>query len=222
MAINKPQLIKAFRQYFIAGLLVWLPVLATYFVIRFLVQLMDSSINLLPTPLQPQHFLGFSLPGLGLLLTLGVLIGTGLFVTNLIGSRIVNLWEKVLSRIPLVRSIYSAVKQVTEALLHPSGKSFRKVLLVEFPRKGVWSIGFQTSDAFDQAPGEHNHITVFVPTTPNPTSGFLMIIPDTEVIPLNMSVEEGLRTIISIGVVGTTQKARASVDIPTSDAPSPS
>lgn len=206
MADRKPQIGKAIRQYFIGGLLIWLPIMATYIVIRFIVQLMDSSINLLPKGLQPKYLFGFSVPGIGLILTLFVLLLTGMFVANFVGGKIVRFWEGMLARIPLVRSIYGAVKQVTEALLHPSGKSFRKVLMIEFPRKGVWSIGFQTSDAFAHAPREGNHVTVFVPTTPNPTSGFLMIIPEEEVVELNMSVEEGLRTIISIGVVGNAEK----------------
>lgn len=206
MADKKPQIGKAIRQYFIGGLLVWLPIMATYVVIRFILQLMDSSINLLPEAIQPKHLFGFNIPGIGLILTLAVLFLTGLFVANFIGGKIVTIWERILSRIPLVRSVYGAVKQVTEAVLHPSGKSFRKVLMVEFPRKGVWSIGFQTSDSFVHAPQEGRHLTVFVPTTPNPTSGFLMIVPEEDVVELNMSVEEGLRTIISIGVVGSSEK----------------
>lgn len=206
MADKKPQISKAIRQYFIGGLLVWLPIMATYIVIRFILQLMDSSINLLPEGLQPEHLFGFNIPGIGLILTVAVLLLTGLMVANFVGGRIVTFWEKALSRIPLVRSVYGAVKQVSEALLHPSGKSFRKVLLIEFPRKGVWSIGFQTSETFAHAPREGNHLTVFVPTTPNPTSGFLLIIPEEETVELSMSVEEGLRTIISVGVVGTSEK----------------
>ncbi|PHQ82419.1 MAG: hypothetical protein COB66_00290 [Coxiella sp. (in: Bacteria)] len=192
---------KAIRRYFIGGLLIWLPIWATYIVIKFLVLLMDGSINLLPTRYQPHALFGTDVPGIGLILTLVILLITGLLVTNFIGDRIVKAWDKLLSRIPLIRSIYSAVKQVTEALLKPSGKSFRKVLMIEFPRKGIWSIGFQTSETFPHAPGDKNHITVFVPTTPNPTSGFLMIVPEDDVVELDMSVEDGLKTIISLGVV---------------------
>lgn len=189
------------RKYFIGGLLVWLPIWATYIVIRFIVQIMDGSVALLPEHLQPQHLFGFSIPGIGLVLTIIILFVTGMLVTNFIGSRIVEFSEKLLARIPLIRSIYAAVKQITEALLKPTGSSFRKVIMIEFPRKGVWSIGFQTSDAFVHAPGDETHITVFVPTTPNPTSGFLMIVPETEIVELDMTVEDGLKTIISIGVV---------------------
>jgi uncharacterized membrane protein len=160
---------------------------------------MDSSINLLPEQYRTD------IPGIGLILTLVILFLTGLLVTNFIGSRIVTFWEKILSRIPLVRSIYTAVKQVTEALLTPSGKSFRKVMLIEFPRKGLWSLAFQTSDVPFHAPEEGEHITVFVPTSPNPTSGFLMVVKTDEVQELKMTVEEGLKIIISIGVSGITK-----------------
>lgn len=192
---------KAIRRYFIGGLLVWLPIWATYVVVRFLVNIMDSSINLLPEQYRSD------VPGIGLLLTIAILFVTGLLVTNFIGSKVISFWEKLLSRIPLIRSIYAAVKQVTEALLHPSGKSFRKVLLIEFPRKGLYSIGFQTSDAPFHQPVEGNFITVFVPTSPNPTSGFLMIVSEDETTELDMSVEDGLKAIISIGVTGTTKTA---------------
>lgn len=192
---------KAIRRYFIGGLLVWLPVWATYVVVRFLVTLMDSSVNLLPAQYRTD------IPGIGLLLTIIILFVTGLLVTNFIGSKVLSFWEKLLSRIPLIRSIYTAVKQVTEALLHPSGKSFRRVLLIEFPRKGLYSLAFQTSDAPFHAPAEGTFITVFVPTSPNPTSGFLMVVNEAETTQLDMTVEEGLKTIISIGVTGTTQTA---------------
>lgn len=193
---------KAIRRYFVGGLLIWLPIWATYIVIKFLINIMDSSVKLLPTEYQPHTLFGIDIPGFGLILTLIILIATGLFATNFIGNRVLGFWERVLSRIPLIRSIYAAVKQVTEALLKPSGNSFRKVVMVEFPRKGIWSIGFQTSDAFAHGPDKDEHyITVFVPTTPNPTSGFLLVIPKKEVTELDMSVEEGLKMIISIGVV---------------------
>ena len=192
---------KAIRRYFIGGLLVWLPIWATYVVVRFLVNIMDSSVNLLP-----EHY-RTDIPGIGLLLTIVILFVTGLLVTNFIGSKVVSFWERLLSRIPLIRSIYTAVKQVTEALLHPSGKSFRKVLLIEFPRKGLYSLAFQTSDIPFHAPAEGNFMTIFVPTSPNPTSGFLMVVREEETTELDMTVEEGLKTIISVGVSGATKNA---------------
>jgi uncharacterized membrane protein len=194
---NKP---KAIRRYFIGGLLVWLPIWATYVVVRFLVDIMDSSINLLP------HQYRTDIPGIGFILTIIILFVTGLLVTNFIGTKIIDFWESLLSRIPLIRSIYTAVKQVTEAVLQPSGKSFRKVLLIEFPRKGLWSLAFQTSEVPFHAPDEQEYMTVFVPTSPNPTSGFLMVVRTDEVIEVDMTVEEGLKTIISIGVANVSSK----------------
>lgn len=198
---------KAIRRYFIGGLLVWLPIWATYVVVRFIVNIMDSSISLLPEQYRTD------IPGIGFILTVVILFVTGLLVTNFIGSRIVGFWEKLLCRIPLIRSIYTAVKQVTEALLTPSGKSFRKVMLIEFPRKGLWSIAFQTSDAPFHTPEEGEHITVFVPTSPNPTSGFLMVVKTEDTQELNMTVEEGLKIIISIGVSGVTTASKANFNM---------
>jgi len=189
------------RRYLIAGLLVWLPIWATYVIIRFLVNVMDGTLSLLPYEYQPDQLFGMHIPGLGLLFTLVILFLTGLLVTNFLGRRMVVAWEKLLSRIPLIRSIHSAVKQVLHALVQPKGTAFRKVLLVEYPRHGVWSIAFQTSDQFTDAPHPEEVITVFIPTTPNPSSGFLTIIPKEDTRELDMSVEEGLRMVISLGVV---------------------
>lgn len=189
------------RRYFIAGLVVWLPIWVTYIVIKFLVDILDGSLSLLPYEYQPDQLLGFHVPGLGLIFTLLILFFTGLLVTNFLGRKIVNLWERMLARIPLIRSIYSAVKQVVHALVQPTGSSFRKVLLVEYPRRGIWSIAFQTSDQFTDTPHPEEVVTVFIPTTPNPTSGFLTIIPKADTHELNMSVEEALRMVISLGVV---------------------
>lgn len=194
---NKP---KAIRRYFIGGLLFWLPIWATYVVVRFLVDIMDNSINLLPAQYRTD------IPGIGFILTLVILFVTGLLVTNFIGTKIVTFWENLLARIPLIRSVYAAVKQVTQAILQPTGKSFQKVLLIEFPRKGLWSLAFQTSDTPFHAPDEQNYITVFVPTSPNPTSGFLMVVREDEVTEVDLTVEEGLKIIISIGVAGVSSK----------------
>ncbi|MCB1827244.1 MAG: DUF502 domain-containing protein [Coxiellaceae bacterium] len=162
---------------------------------------MDRTLSLLPDQYQPQNLFGFSIPGLGLIFTLIILFVTGLLVTNFLGHKLVRAWENMLSRIPLVRTIYSAVKQVVHALVQPSGQAFRKVLIVEYPRKGIWSIAFQTSDQFVGCPHPEDVITVFIPTTPNPTSGFLTIVPKADTQELEMSVEEGLKMVISLGVV---------------------
>lgn len=190
-----------FKKYFIAGLLVWLPIWATYFIIKFLVDLMDKTLSLIPHRYQPDQLLGIHIPGLGLVFTVAILFLTGLLMANFIGHRLVAAWEKLLSRIPLIRSIHAAVKQVSHALLHPSGNSFRKVLLIQYPREGIWSIAFLTSDKFNAAPGDEPMVTVFVPTTPNPTSGFLTIVPKKDTIELDVNVEEALRMVISLGVV---------------------
>ncbi len=162
---------------------------------------MDRTLSLLPTPYQPQQLIGFSIPGLGLIFTLILLLITGLLVTNFLGDKLINAWEKILSRIPLIRTIHSAVKQVISILAQPTGRSFRRVLIVEYPRRGTWSIAFQTSDQFTGSPHSKDMVTVFIPTTPNPTSGFLLVIPKSEAYPLDMTVEEALKMVISLGVV---------------------
>ena len=192
---------QAIRRLFIAGLAVWLPLWATYFVVKLLVEAMDKSLTLIPPSYQPATLLGFNIPGLGFIITLVVIGLTGLLATNILGKKLITLWEELFSRIPLVRTIYIAVKQVVQALAQPAGQSFRKVLLIEYPRRGVWSIGFQTSEQFSAAPTDEHVVTVFVPTTPNPTSGFLVVVPKKETHVLNISVEEALKMVISLGVV---------------------
>jgi len=191
------------RKYLIAGILVWLPLGVTVLVVKLFVDLMDRTLLLIPPQYTPEALLGFSIPGLGVLLSVLIILFTGMIAANLLGGKLVALWESILARIPLVRSVYSAVKQLTETLFSPSGQSFRKVLLVEYPRKGAWTLAFQTgTDAGEaqQKTGE-DVINIYVPTTPNPTSGFFLMIPRRDVIELDMSVDEGLRMIISMGVV---------------------
>lgn len=197
------------RRYFLAGLLVWLPIWVTFFIIRFLVDLLDGTLALVPYHYRPEQLFGHNIPGLGLIFTLVILFVTGLLVTNFVGRYLINWWERILARIPLVRSIYSAVKQVTHAFVQPQSQSFRKVVLIEYPRKGAWSIGFVTSTNFNALPLENdNHtLAVFIPTTPNPTSGFLILVPKTDTIDLNISIEEAFRMIISLGVVTPTPKS---------------
>jgi uncharacterized membrane protein len=191
------------RAWLIAGLLVWLPVLATIVVIRLILDLMDKTLVLLPPAWRPEELFGFSIPGLGLVFAVVILLGTGMLLTNLFGRKLVEWSERLLNRIPLVRSIYSGAKKVAETVLVPSGKSFRKVLLVEYPRKGMWCLGFQTSTDL----GEVQHRTgkrvlcVFVPTTPNPTSGFLVMVPEEDTTELDMTVDEAVRMVMSLGVV---------------------
>ncbi|MDO8826481.1 DUF502 domain-containing protein [Methylophaga sp.] len=191
------------RKYLIAGLLVWMPLGITFLVVRAIVGFLDKSLVLLPDAFQPDRLFGFNIPGLGVVLAVALVLVTGMIMANLLGRRLVAFWESQLARIPLVRTIYSAIKQIMEAVLATDGKSFRKVLLVEYPRKGVWSLAFMTSDDLGEVQDKTaaNVISVFIPTTPNPTSGFVLMVPESDVIELDMSVEEGLKMIISMGVV---------------------
>lgn len=191
------------RNCFISGLLVWLPVVVTVVVIKFLVDMLSKSLLLLPSEFQPDVLFGFHVPGIGVVLTLVVILTTGILAANIIGSRLVELGDKIMARIPLVRTIYTGVKQVTQTLFTPGGQSFRKVLLVEFPKEGVWTIGFQTGEVNQEIQGKMNEsmVSYFVPTTPNPTSGFLMMAPRSKVVELNMSVDQALKLVISLGVV---------------------
>lgn len=191
------------RKYLIAGLLVWMPLGVTFLVVRAIVGFLDKSLLLLPDAFQPDRLLGFHIPGLGVLLAIALVLVTGMIMANLLGRRLVAFWESLLARIPLVRTLYSAVKQIMEAVLATDAKSFRKVLLVEYPRKGVWSLAFMTSDDLGEVQDKTiaNVISVFIPTTPNPTSGFVLMVPESDVIELDMAVEEGLKMIISMGVV---------------------
>ena len=190
------------RKYIIAGLLVWMPLCITFLVIRAIVGLLDRTLLLLPEPYQPDNLLGMHIPGLGVLLAAILVLTTGMIVANFLGKRLVVSWEHFLARIPLVRSLYAAIKQIMEAVLSTDAQSFRKVLLIEYPRKGVWSLAFLTSDNLGevQAKTSSEVISVFIPTTPNPTSGFIIMVPKDDVIELDMAVEDGLKMIISLGV----------------------
>lgn len=193
----------------LAGLVVWLPILVTFAVLRFLIDLLDKTIALLPHAYQPEQLFGMHLPGLGVLLSLAVLLSTGIVATNFLGQRVVSWSEAVLEKIPLVRTIYSGSKQIIQALFASNSQAFRKVLMVEYPRKGMWSIAFQTG-VTDKNLTIHTGaemVSIFIPTTPNPTSGFLMMVPKSEVIELNMSTDEALKFIISLGVMNSNPSA---------------
>lgn len=197
------------RRYLLAGLVVWLPILITIGVLRFIIELLDGTLALIPRLYQPEQWLGHHIPGFGVLLSLVILLVTGLIATNYFGQRLVHWGESILSRIPLVRSIYKTVKQVIHAVLSTNGEAFRKVVILEYPRKGVWSVAFQTGTANSQINDKTNDelISVFIPTTPNPTSGFLMMISKRDVIEVDMSIDEALKFIISLGVMPPTQGA---------------
>jgi len=190
------------RRYLVAGVLIWLPVLATLWVVRFLVQVMDYTLLLLPAAYRPEALVGFALPGLGAVLAFVVLFVTGLLVTNLIGRRFIAYWEGVLQRIPLVRSVYGGVKGFTESVFSQSN-SFRKVVMIEFPRTGAWSIGFVTADNVKEISAKRGtqQVCVYVPTAPNPTSGYIVMVAREEAIELGMSVDAAMKMIITCGVV---------------------
>ncbi|HLD16768.1 MAG TPA: DUF502 domain-containing protein [Coxiellaceae bacterium] len=189
------------RRYFLAGLLFWIPLVITLFILHFLVSLLDGSIALLPYQYQPDQFLfGMHIPGLGIIFTLVLVLVTGLVITNILGQKLMRIWDRLLSRIPVVRTIYSAVKQVVDAVMSTQGTSFKKVLLVEFPRQGTWSLGFQTNDHLKMS-GDQEMVVVFIPTTPNPTSGFLIFVPKNQVKEVNITIEQAFKLIVSLGVI---------------------
>jgi uncharacterized membrane protein len=191
------------KKYLIAGLLVWMPLGITFLVVRAIVDFLDRSLLLLPYAYQPDNLLGFHIPGFGVVLAVVMVLTTGMIVANFLGRRIVVAWESLLARIPVVRNLYAGIKQVLEAVLAADGKSFRKVLLVEYPRKGVWSLAFMTSSDLGEVQEKTagDVVSVFIPTTPNPTSGFVLMVQRSEVIEMDMTIEEGLKMIISMGVV---------------------
>jgi uncharacterized membrane protein len=195
--------VRTLKKYLIAGILVWLPLGVTVLVVKLFIDLMDRTLLLIPQQYRPEELLGMSIPGFGVILSVIIILITGMIAANLLGGKLVALWELILSRIPLVRSVYSAVKQLTETLFSSSGQSFRKVLMIEYPRKGLWTLAFQTGNGSGEAQQKTGEdvVNVYVPTTPNPTSGFFLMVPKQDVIELDMSVDEGLKMIISMGVV---------------------
>ena len=191
------------KRYFITGLLIWVPLGITAWALKFLISTMDQSLLLLPASVHPEALMGVYIPGMGTVLTLLVVFLTGVLTTNIIGQRLVIFWEGVLWRIPVVKSIYYGVKQVSDTLFSSQGEAFRKALLVQYPREGSWTIAFMTGypggDVVNHLQGEY--VSVYVPTTPNPTSGFFLMMPRADVIELDLSVDAALKYIISMGVV---------------------
>ncbi len=191
------------KRYFITGLLIWVPLAITAWVLSLIAGAADQSLRLLPTSVHPHQLLGFDIPGAGILLTLLIVMVTGILAANFIGQRLVSWWEKLLARIPVVNSIYNSVKQVSDTLFSSSGNAFRKALLVQYPRNGAWTIAFLTGSPGGDVPNhlKGDFVSVYVPTTPNPTSGFFLMMPRSEVIELDMNVDDALKYIISMGVV---------------------
>jgi uncharacterized membrane protein len=200
--VTTPKRAWSLRRYLVAGVLVWLPILASVWVITFIVQLTDRILLLLPEAYRPEALVGFPLPGLGIVIAMLVLLITGLLVTNLIGKRLVQYWDGLMRRIPLVRSIHGGVKSFAESVFSKNN-SFRKVVMIQYPRTGIWTIGFVTADDVAEISEKTGvqHACVYVPTTPNPTSGYIVLMPKSEVVELDMSVDAAMRMIITCGVV---------------------
>ena len=191
------------KRYFITGLLIWVPLAITFWVLSLIVGALDQSLHLLPEAIHPQRLFGFSIPGAGAVLTLAMILLTGLLAANFIGQKLVGWWEKLLARIPVVNSVYNSVKQVSDTIFSPNGNAFRKAVLVNYPHQESWTIAFLTGqpggDVVNHLTGEF--VSVYVPTTPNPTSGFFLMMPANKVLELDMTVDEALKYIISMGVV---------------------
>jgi uncharacterized membrane protein len=198
------------KRYFIAGLLVWIPLGITLWILNLILVTADQTLSLLPPDLRPEVLLGLSLPGAGLVVTLLVILITGVLAANYVGRKLLAVGEQLLVKIPVVKSIYGGVKQVSDTLFSSEGQAFRQAVLVEYPRRGSWTVGFQTGVPTGEVAAAigSDHISVYVPTTPNPTSGFFLIVPKSEVKPLEMSVDNALKYIISMGVVGPEQAVK--------------
>ncbi|HEX2197886.1 MAG TPA: DUF502 domain-containing protein [Burkholderiales bacterium] len=191
------------KKYLITGLLIWIPLVITLWVLKAIVDLLDQSLLLLPASVHTENWLGVHIPGLGAILTIVIVFVTGVFATNFFGAQLVEIWHDILHRIPVVNSIYSSVKQISDTLFSSSGQAFRKALLVQWPRAGMWTIAFLTG-----TPGggvarylPDDCLSVYVPTTPNPTGGYFVIVQRKDVIELDMTVDQALKYIISMGVV---------------------
>ncbi len=198
------------KRYFITGLLIWVPLVITGWVLSMIVSTLDQSLRLMPTSLHPENLVGFPIPGAGAVLTLAMILLTGLLAANFIGQKLVVWWEMLLARIPVVNSVYNSVKQVSDTLFSPNGNAFRKAVLVRYPHQNSWTIAFLTGqpggDVINHLDGDY--VSVYVPTTPNPTSGFFLMMPAKDVVELEMTVDEALKYIISMGVVAPPPHAR--------------
>jgi uncharacterized membrane protein len=191
------------KKYFITGLLIWIPLVATIWVLKFIFDVFDQSLLLLPVAFQTESWLGVHIPGLGAILTVAVVFATGFLATNFVGAKLIELWHDVLNRIPVVNSIYSSVKQISDTLFSSSGQAFSKAVLVQWPHEGAWTIAFLTGtpggDVVQHVPPDC--LSVYVPTTPNPTGGYFIIVKRSDLVELDMTVDQALKYVISMGVV---------------------
>jgi len=217
----KHPFIKRLRRYLVAGVLVWAPLAVTFILLRLAVNLMDKTLAILPTQYRPEELLGFHIPGLGVILTLVVLFVTGMLAANFVGRHVVGGWESLLDRIPIVRTIYGGAKNFAEIVFSDSSESFKKVLLIEYPRKGIYSLAFQTSSDLGEVQGRTGEdvVSCFVPTTPNPTSGVVIMIPRKDTQVLDMEIDEALKMIISLGVVVPTWQKEQTAELPFEEPP---
>jgi uncharacterized membrane protein len=200
--------VKPVKKYFITGLLIWIPLVITVWVLSAIIGAMDQSLHLLPEIVHPDKLLGFHIPGVGTVLTLLVIFLTGLVTANIIGQKLVRFWESILARIPIVKSIYYSVKQVSDTLFSSSGQAFRKVLLVRYPHPQAWSVAFQTGSPSGQISAmlPDEHVSVFIPTAPSPVNGFFFFVKKSETIELDISIDDALKYIVSMGVVPPQQR----------------
>jgi uncharacterized membrane protein len=193
----------ALRKWLVAGLLAIVPVVVTIAVLQWIIGTLDRTLAILPEAWQPDHLIGYHIPGFGVLLTLAILLIVGAVVSNFVGRRLIVWGDHLVTRIPVVRSIYSSVKQVSDTLFSPGGNAFRTAVLVQWPRTDVWTIGFVTGtpggDVANHLVGDY--LSVYVPTTPNPTGGYFVMLRKSDCIELRMSVDEALKYVISMGVV---------------------
>ena len=199
------------KKYFITGLVIWVPLVITIWVLSLLVNTLESVV---PGFLSPQALFGFDIPGFRVLVVAGVLFVTGLLAANFLGRSILNIYEKILGRIPLVRNIYQSVKQVSDTVLSPNGQAFRQAVLVPYPRQGLWTIALLTGTPAGEIAThlQTEHVSVYVPSTPNPTSGVFIMVPRSEIIPLSMSVDSALKYIVSMGVVAPVESKTSKIN----------
>jgi uncharacterized membrane protein len=190
------------KKYIIAGLLIWIPLVITIWVLKLIVDALDQTLLLLPPELRTESVFGMHIPGLGAVITVVIVFLTGVFATNLLGARLLQFGHDLLQQIPVVRSIYSSVKQISDTLFSSTSQAFRKTLLVQWPREDMWTIAFLTGvpggDLANHLKGDY--VSIYVPTTPNPTGGYFVVVARKDVIELDMSVDEALKYIISMGV----------------------
>ncbi|HSN17153.1 MAG TPA: DUF502 domain-containing protein [Gammaproteobacteria bacterium] len=201
--LGRRSLMARLRRYLFTGLVIWIPLGVTLFIIQLFIGYMDGLVTLFPTAWQPAQLVGFNIPGLGVVLVVLVLLFTGFLASNYLGRVLLSLGNELLEHIPLVRSIYTTAKQISDTMFSKTGRSFRKVVLIRYPNKDTWSLAFQTGESLGEVNAKmpEHMVSVFVPTTPNPTSGFLLLVPQDDMVELQMSVDEALKMIISLGVI---------------------